>query len=72
MKEKKVEQKEMQNAQFGETMNINNLNVIAKASAERKAVITMEISDIKEGPSLHRIKGKVAHRTGSIPAKCSG
>lgn len=62
----------MQNAQFGETMNINNLNVIAKASAERKATITMEISDIKERPSLHCIKGKFAHSTGSIPAKCSG
>ena len=51
--------------------NINNLNVIAKASSERKAVITMEISDIKERPVLHWIKGKVAHSTGSIPAKFS-
>lgn len=72
MKENKVGQKEMQNAQFGETNNINNLNVIAKASSERKTVITMEISDIKERPVLHWIKGKVAHSTGSIPAKCSG
>lgn len=62
----------MQSAQFGETKSINNLNVTAKASAERKAVIAMKIRAIKERPALHWIKGKVALSTGPIPAKPAG
>lgn len=41
-------------------MNTRRLNVSAKGCGRRKAEIVREISNIEEGPSLHRNTGKGA------------